>query len=244
MRVRSIYLLTALALLTFWVSPAGAFEIRSVARNATAVSPGDTVTVDVFFDATQVGIKLFGIGLIFDPSFLTYDVAGSLALPATADAGPGTQPSYILYSPAVAGTGMPPVGAVPATFLQPQQTPSWLTFPPGMSVPFGIQIAINYAELNITDTFDTQVTGSNIWIASFVFDVNNDAPQGDTNIQLCLSDVGCPGSILQIGDVVLDPATVTKGPPVVVSVPEPAAIGLVLASGVSLCLLRIRRRRE
>ncbi len=243
MRILSHLTATACVLLLAAAS-ASAFEARQSARNSTTVNPGDTVTVDVFFDATDVGIKLMTIGVLFDPVVFTYDDVASNALPIVYPAPPtsygtnGGQPGYILY--AAGAGGMPPV---PATALYPQQTPPqfpswqlWVSPPPGLE-----QINLNFAEGNITDEFDTQVTGDNIWIAGLVLEVNNNAPNGTSNIDLCND---CSPAFIQIGDTILDSSEWTVGPDIVVTVPEPAAAMLAVGALAGVAVLGTRRNRR
>ena len=238
MRLLSINLLATL-LLALSVSPASAFEVRMSARNSTGpLNPGDTVTIDVFFDATAPDIILFSVGLIFDPTFLEYQFDASAALPIIHPAPlpaygtTGAEPGYILYDPPVAG--MPPI---PAVSLLPLQTPAWFTWPnpePGQA-----QVNVNYFESNILDTFNTRTTGNNIWIGSMVLRVRDDAPNGDSMVNLCMT---CAGNLLQLGEVVQPPPPVTGA--VTVTVPEPAAMALGAAAVLSLSFYAVRARRR
>lgn len=239
MRILKLNLL-AVALLLFGATSASAFAINMVARGSTtSLTVSDTVTVDIFFDATAVGIRLFGTNVLnSNASAISYDPAASLAAGASGPAGPGTQPGYILYSPAVAGTGMPPVGAMPYVWLAPQQTPTWLTFP---VPPVGQeQVAINYAELNITDTFDTRTTGTGIWIATLVFHI--DAPITSETLTVSMT---AAGSILQLGDNVVDANTISLSAPIVLTgpvvTPEPTTAMLI---GLGLLGLAVSGRRK
>jgi len=237
MRILKLNLL-AVALLLFGATNASAFAINMVARNSTtSLDVSDTVTVDVFFDATGIGIKFLSVAVLnSSASLLTYDPIASAAVSPKADPGaPGTsgaEPSYILYS-AMSGSGMT---ALPAVYLLPQQTPAWLTWP---APPVGQeQVNINYAEANIIDTFDTRATGLNIWIATLVFHVDVLGTEDET---LALS-LTSGGNIFQIGDVVQPPGTIALSAPITLTfVPEPTTAVLI---GLGLLGLAISGRRQ
>ena len=75
----------AVMLLLFGSSQASGFAINMLARNATtSLAVGDTVTVDVFFDATDVGINVFSTSVLSsNANSIHYDAAASVALPAS-----------------------------------------------------------------------------------------------------------------------------------------------------------------
>jgi hypothetical protein len=241
MRILKLNLL-AVALLLFGTTSAHAFAINMVARNATtSLDVSDTVTVDVFFDATATGIILFSVAVLnSSASLLSYDAAASAALPVIYvnpfDPYPsystGAQPFTLLQSV----TSMVGMVTLPTVELLPQQTPAWLTWPappPGQE-----QVNINYAELNITDTFDTRATGLNLWIGSMVFHV--DAPITTETLALSMT-VG--SAILQLGEIVQDPNTIALSAPITLTgvVPEPTTAVLI---GFGLLGLAISGRRQ
>jgi hypothetical protein len=232
MRILKLNLL-AVALLLFGATNASAFAINMVARGATSsLTVSDTVTVDVFFDATQTGILLFGTNVLnSNASVISYDPVATQAAPAFGSAGGGAQPSYILYDPGMGG--MPPT---PPVALYPQQTPTWLTFP--VPPPGQQQVAINYAEINITDTFNTRTTGNGIWIATIVFHV--DQPFLTEFLTLSMH---AAGSILELGSGVVNPDTIGLSAPIVLTghLPEPTTAMLM---GLGLLGLAISGRRK
>lgn len=243
MRILKLNLL-AVALLLFGTTSANAFAINMVARNATtSLDVSDTVTVDVFFDATATGIILFSTAVLnSSASMLTYDPVASAALPIIYPPGvsyaTGAEPYVLLHSDPIPSTmvGMTTVPGAPAVELLPQQTPAWLTWP--VPPPGQEQVNINYAELNITDTFNTRATGLNLWIASLVFHV--DAIGDDQTLSLSLSS---GGNILQVGDTIVDPNTVALSAPIVLTfvTPEPTTAVLI---GFGLLGLAISGRRQ
>jgi hypothetical protein len=232
MRILKLNLL-AVALLLFGATNASAFAINMVARGVTtSLTVSDTVTVDVFFDATAVGINLFGTNvLLSNASAISYDPVATAAAPAFGPAGGGAQPAYILYDPGMAG--MPPL---PAVALYPQQTPTWLTFP--VPPPGQQQVAINYAETNITDTFHTRTTGAGIWIATIVFHV--DQPFVSETLTISMT---AAGSILELGSGIVPPGTIGLSAPIVLTgvVPEPTT---AIMMGLGLLGLVISGRRK
>lgn len=189
---------------------ASAWAIDMFERNPPLVAhiTSDTVTVDVFLDA-EPNLTIFSIGVLYDSSLLAYDGPASAALPASGAAGPGAQPSYILYAP-----------GKPATYLVPLQTPYFLTFP----APPGVgQVNVNWVEVGFNEA---SATGNGIWVASLVFHVIM-ASLAPTEISLAFTS----SNLIQTGTVVVDPNTVALSAPVVVNLPEASAavmIGLVL----------------
>ncbi|MFP6630269.1 MAG: PEP-CTERM sorting domain-containing protein [Myxococcota bacterium] len=191
---------------------------------------GDSVTVDVFFDADG-GVTIMSVAVIIsDPGVLLYDEVASAALtPHPASVGPsGAQPSYILYT---AATGMGPSG-MPTTYLAPLQTPAFLHFP--LDNP--ARVNINYTD----PAFNTTTAmGTGIYIASMVFDVVAESGFADLSLEML------SGNLIQAGTFITDPATIALiGTPISVTVPEPAAGGLALAGLATVTLLyRTHRRR-
>ncbi len=248
MRILTLNLL-AVALLLFSATSASAWAVDMQVRQTStgglsSFDVSDTITVDVFFDATGFEINLFTTSVISsDASVLQYNAAASAALPIIHPAPPtafgttGAQPGYILYTPGIGG--MPPT---PATALYPQQTPAflpWVAPPPGAE-----QININYAETNITDEFGTQSTGLNIWIASMVFHVV--APFETVDLFPTMSigpmvlevNPNSVGSGTQIQDQVAVSGGVTLNGHLV---PEPTTAALI---GLGLLGLAISGRRK
>ena len=163
MRILTLSLLAS-ALLLFGATSASAFAVTMTVRPfpATLVT-SDTVTVDVFLDATG-GITILSVGVLnSSTASLLYDGNHSANLaphPSTATTGcffaacTGAQPSYILYT---AGR--------PATALYPLNSPYFLTFP---APPGTEQVNINYVESQFLTTL---ATGTSIYIATLVFHV-------------------------------------------------------------------------
>jgi len=237
MRILKLNLI-AVALLLFGATSANAFAINMVARNSTvSLDVSDTVTVDVFFDATATGIILFSSAVLSsNSSVMSYDPVASAALPVIYAPGPtystGSRPNYILYDAGMT-VGMT---AIPPVQLLPQQSPAWLTWP---APPVGQQqVNINFAETNITDTFNTRTTGNGIWIASMVFHID----QAFTTEELALS-VTSGGNILQVGLSIIAPGTIGLSAPIVLTgvVPEPTTAILM---GLGLLGLVISGRRK
>lgn len=206
------------------VSSAWAFEFSLSTSSATEnLSMGDSVTVDVFFDADG-GITIMSVAVVnSDPSVLLYDEVASAALTPQGPGPSGAQPSYLLYT-----------GGKPATILYPLQIPAWLNFPP--EFPGTEQININYTEASFGTT---TATGTGIYIASMVFNVVGPSGLSELSLELTTSN------LIQTGTVVTDPATIAlTGTPISVTVPEPAAGGLALAGLATVTLLyRAHRRR-
>lgn len=234
MRILTLNLL-AVALLVFGAASASAFAVNMSFRSGdgTGLSASDTVTVDVFMDADVSNINLFSISVInSNAAAISYDGAASAALAVIYPAPPpaygtqGDQPGYVLYAPGAGG--MPPT---PSTALYPQQTP-WQTWP--APAPGTEQVNINYAEINITDAFGTQTTGSNIWIASLVFHI--DSAIGSESLALSLSS---GGNIQELATGAAIGGITTSAP--LALVPEPATAALI---GLGLLGLAITGRRQ
>jgi hypothetical protein len=160
MRILTLNLLAA-ALLLFGATSATAYAVNMVARGSTtSLDTSDTVTLDVFLDVDG-GIQLLTIPVLFtNDAVATYDPVASAAAPAFGGAGPGGQPTYILYAPST-------MIGMPATSLYPQQTPAFLNWP--VPPPGQEQVNINYAEPAFNTT---SATGVGIWIATLVWHID------------------------------------------------------------------------
>ncbi len=237
MRILTWNVLTA-ALLLFGATSASAYTVSFGARDdgglTTVLSrlpSSDTFVVDVFFN--NVGgnpIVAFSFGVVYDgsgSSGLVYDKVASEQLAAQGAAGPGAQPSYILYSPGA--------GTVSATILYPFVTPSfntWVTPAPGTN-----QVNIDYFER----TFGAATaTGSNIWIASLVFFIR--AGYAGGQITLC-STCGGNALLTTIAGVRFREETlVNLGNPItLVTVPEPTTAALIALGILGLAIAGRRK---
>ncbi len=229
----------AAALLLFGATSASAYTLSFGARDAGGLTTvlsrlpsSDTFVVDVFFN--NVGgnpIVAFSFGVVYDgsgSSGLVYDKVASEQLAAQGAAGPGAQPTYILYTPGA--------GTVPATILYPIQTPSFNTWQ--APAPGTHQVNIDYVER----TFGAATaTGSNIWIASLVFFIR--AGYAGGQITLCST---CGGNALgtTIAGANVDAAgSVNLGAPIALTVviPEPTTAALI---GLGILGLAIAGRRK
>jgi hypothetical protein len=208
MRILTLNLL-AVALLLFGATSASAYAINMAARGSTSsLVTNDTVTVDVFLDA-EPGLSLLSVAVLASSdAVLDYSAVRSGAAPANSDgsAGPGGQPTYILYT-----------GGKGATVLYPQQTPVFLNWP--APPPGEEQVNINWAENALGSA---TASGTGIWIATLVFDVATgfaseslslsldaggnvlEAPSGNV---IPSSDVGLSAPILLTGASVPEPTT-------------------------------------
>ena len=225
------------------VSSAWAYQFNmTTSYGGEALSVGETVTVDVFVDVDEAdpGPTILSIAIVnSDPAVLAYDEVASAALTPYAGCGSylcgttsGAQPSYILYTAAM-GMGNP------STVLYPLQTPAWLNFPP--IIPGTEQVNINLVEAAFGIACRS---GTGIYIASMVFNVIAESGSAGISLEFLSS------SLVQSGTLVVDPAgilldgTPLSGPPISVTVPEPAAGGLALAGLATVTLLyRAHRRR-
>jgi len=212
----------------FAVAQAQAVEFSmSSTYGGETLDVSDTVVVDVFLD-TEVGMQIFGVGVTFDATELSYDSAGTIALPPQGPGSSGAQPSYILYT---AGGGMSPT-----TTLYPLQTPAFQTWP---TPPAGAgQVNVNYSE---TAFNPAAASGTNVYIGSLLLEVISTG-DGSAEIDFRLEDSG--GQVVRINDVELDLTTVPlNGAPItVVTAPEPAQLGLGVSALVVTAWL-VRRRR-
>lgn len=221
MRILTLNLL-AVALLLFGATSASAYAVNMTLRGSpSSFATSSVVIVDVFLDADNP-ITLLSVGVLADDALLDYDAAASAAAPASGGAGPGAQPSYILYT-----------GGKGATILYPAQTPAFLNWPappPGQE-----QVNINYAEPAFGST---SATGTGIWIATLVWHVN----QAFDTTQIALS-LTSGGNVLQDGITVIPPSTVGLSAPIVISghVPEPTTAMLI---GLGVLGLSVAGRRR
>jgi hypothetical protein len=221
MRTLSLNLIVA-GLLLFGATSASAFAINMTARGATSsLVTSNTVTVDVFLDADP-GLTFLGINVIAsNDASIDYDAAASAAAAASGGAGPGAQPTYILYTAGKA-----------STVLYPQQTPAFLNWP---APPVGAeQVNVNYAEPAFGSA---SASGTGIWIATLVFHINT-ALTSTESIALSLT---AGGGILQTGATVVAPSAVALSAPILLTVPEPTSAAL-LVLGIGGLLVAGRRR--
>jgi hypothetical protein len=217
-RLTQSCLIVMIALLC--ASTASAFEARMTSAYAgQPLGVGDTVDIDVHFDATTVGVQLLSLGFLFETAELVY-------VPQT-NASVGV-PSYILFG-----------GSMPSRALYAQQT-TWLlwpgTTPPGLS-----QVNINWADTTFTGT---AVTGSDLKIAQIRFQVVS-VGDGASNIQM---SVGAGGNIFQVTAVPGTPGDPNTpitlvGSPIALNLPEPTVGALAMTALVSLAVVRRRARK-
>jgi hypothetical protein len=154
-------LAAALATLAF-TQAASAFGLSYGIRGGqlSSYSTSDAVVVDIFLDAPDPGLSTIEASIRVESAVLSYDAAGSAALPVVHPAPSygttGAAPGYILYS------------AAPAVYMLPLSNPwqTWPAPPPGQT-----QVDVQYVEANLGQT---SATGTNIWIASLLFHVTAD----------------------------------------------------------------------
>ncbi len=225
MRILTLNLLAA-ALLLFGAASASAFAVSMVARGATTgLQVSDTVTVDVFLDATG-GITIFSVAvLVSDPAVLSYDGPASAALPPSGVGTSGAQQSYVLYG----GMGKS------ATYLVPAVTPYFLTFP-GSSPTGGPQINVFYTESSLGTT---TATGVGIYVATLVFHVVQDFAIDSETLQLAF----LTGNVIQDGTRVVDPSDIGLSGPITLrgTIPEPTTAMLIGLGIIGLGLAGRRR---
>ncbi len=216
-RLTQFCLVAMIALLG--ASTASAFETRMTSAYAGQnLSVGDTVDIEIHFDADAIGVQLFSLGFLFETAELVY-------VPQT-NASVGV-PSYILY-------GMGTVGGMMVTTQLNAQQSTWLLWP-GNKPPGKSQVNINWAD----ETFNgTLVTGSDIKIAEIRFQVVS-VGNGASNIDMSLT---AGGNIFQ---VLLDPNSplTLVGSPIALNLPEPTAGALAMTALVSLAVIRRRARK-
>jgi len=224
MRILKLNLLAA-ALLLFGATSASAFAINMVARGPVdSLTVSSTVTVDVFLDA-EPGLTFLSVSVLADTdALLDYDGPASALAPAFGPAGPGAQPTYILYT-----------GGKGATILYPQQTPNWLNWP---APPLGKeQVNINYIE----PTFKAaSASGTGIWIATLVWHITGAFDTAELALSLTSG-----GNILQTGPTIIPPSAVSLSAPIVLTgvpvVPEPTTAMLI---GLGILGLGLAGRRR
>ena len=235
MRILTLNLLVT-ALFLLGTTSASAFAVNMTSRSGdptggvSSLTTSDTVTVDVFLDATG-GITIFSVAVInSNPAALLYDAAASAALAPTGAFGhlyqvpgqQGAQPSYVLYT-----------GGKGATYLKPLQTPAFLNFPP--ETPGTEQVNINYVE-NAFGT--TSATGAGIYVASMVFHVVAAFTSETLSLAFTTSN------LIQTGTFVTDPATIGLSGPITLTghaVPEPTTAMLI---GLGILGLGLAGRRQ
>jgi hypothetical protein len=222
--------LLAVAVLLFGATSASAFAFNMSVRegsSVTSLAVSDTVTVDIFMDADP-GLQILGLGVLAGAP-LGYDIVASENLPIIYPAPKeaygttGAAPGYVLYT-----------AGMPATSVYPLQNPAqtWPNPPAGAT-----QVNVNFAEGAINPAV---ASGSNIWIASLVFHV--DEPFESALIGLTLE---AGGNVLRVNDVELDPAGVALSKPIKISglpvVPEPTTAVLI---GLGVLGLAVAGRRK
>lgn len=236
----------AILLLAACPSHALAFSYTMTARTPTEnLSVGDSVVVDVFFDADQTDVVLASVAVLAG-DVLSFDTAASNQLPVIYPSPPassgttGAAPGHILYSPAG--------GGLPELYLQPLRSP-WIEWP-GLRPPGTIQLNLDYALNDLLSPYSTQVTGTNLWIGSLELDVQEDFSATEIRLGLTLANVMLLGNSqdgyrkidftdIQLGDPVVllsDPISLTG------IVPEPGTATL-LGIGIAAALLPRRARR-
>jgi hypothetical protein len=212
-----------IASMLFVAARADAFAtVTMTARGpVSSLATSDTVTVDVFLDVGS-GLTLFSVGVLSSSdAVLAYDPIASAATPPFMGAGPGAQPSYILY-----------IGGKPASILYPVPTPAfanWPAPPPGQE-----QVNINFAEPLLNPN---PVSGSGLWIATLVFEVT-----GPLMLETLSLSVTAGGNLVQTGSTVLPPSATTLSAPIQL-VPEPNSTMLVAVGVAGLGALGLLRRR-
>ena len=232
MRILIINLLATAALL-FGATAASAIAINAVPRTPlTSYTTSDFFILDVFLDATEAGLQLLSVGVLYpDDGTIVYDGAASAGLAPVAGGTSGAQPSYILYSPP---SGMA-AGMMPATILYPVVSPAFNNWG-GALVPGTQQVNIDYAEAGFNPA---SATGLGIYIATLAFHIGPGFAAAQ--IELCVS---CGGNIVRINDVELDPGTVGLSAPIIITghaVPEPTTAMLI---GFGVLGLAVAGRRR
>ena len=228
--------LLVVALLLFGATSASAFAVNMTARGAgvagiSSLATSDTVTVDVFLDATG-GITIFSVAVINDtPAALLYDGPASSALPPSPDclyplcgntfgSNNGAQPSYVLYGMVGKST----------SYLVPLQTPHFLNFPPEFSGTE--QVNVNYTDFAL----GTTITTGQVYVATLVFHVVAGFDVATLSLAFTSSN------LIQTGTVVTDPATIGLSAPISLTghVPEPTTAMLI---GLGILGLGLAGRR-
>ena len=98
---------------------------------------------------------------------------------------------------------------------------------------------IRYAEQNIADSYTTRTTGTGLWIASLVFQI--DAPITSETLSLSMST---PYDVLELGygEIYVAPTEIGLSAPIALSgIPEPTTAAL-MAAGVLAAAWAGRRR--
>jgi hypothetical protein len=217
MRLLIINLL-ATALLIFGAASASAWSVTMVEQTSydgQVVNGSETIIIDIYLDATEVGLQLFTIPVVYDPTILAFD------------SGSSSEPSYILYS---AGTG-----ATPAVYLYPQSDPliEW----PGLPTPGAPGGQVNLGWLS-TGLNPTGASGLGIHIATMVFHVTGAPGDGVGEIGL-LADGN--GWTLRVDGVQYPSSSIGTSGSVAVLTPEPTTALLV---GLGLIGLGVAGRRR
>jgi hypothetical protein len=208
------------------------FTVTTNYVDSTVLAVSDTVTVNVYIDATESGLQLLSASVNGEDSILDHVPTPANCGVSGPTAGCGS-PTYILYSPAAGATG--------ATLLYPQQNPfiRWT----GIEPPNTEQININYAEAGLGFA---QATGSGVWIASVVWHVA-DVGDGEADISVSLLN---NGNIVRSNGINLDASQI----PVngvngewsfqVKTIPEPSLVALLGLGALGLGYAGRRRRSD
>ncbi len=219
--------LLSAALLFTGATSASAFEyfFSAPGYGGEALDVGDSVAIDMHIDMQEVGLQLLSIGVLFDPVELAYNGQASEDLPPQGPGSSGAAPSYILY-----------MAGKPATVLYPTQYPQWIPWP---VPPAGKgQININFSVPSLLNP--AQATGTDIYVASMVFDVVAEG-DGTALLEACVT---CGGNVLRINNVTIPPGTIpVQGSPIVVTVPEPTMAALGVAALLACGYVARRRSR-
>jgi len=174
MRFRTVVVALCSSIALLAGSAAQASQVNMVVNrefpNMWGVAPGELIDVELYLDATETGIQLLAVGLLWPSAVFQYNPQ-SLAATGV--------PTYILYG----GSGMQ------MSSLYAQQDP-WLIWPG--TKPAGMeQVNINWADPSFTGTF---VTGLGIKIAGIQLQVI--AP-GDGLGEIVLSSTSA-GAVFQV----------------------------------------------
>lgn len=215
MRFSKINLL-AFTWLVFCAGSANAFVSGVAPYNFTmtstyaseALTATDSVVIDLYVDAAP-GLQGFAVALLFnDDGTLTYNPGGS------------SMPSYILYT-----------GGKGATYLIPNVNPP--NYWNGNQQPGKKQVNVEFIENGLGTA---TASGTNIWIASVAFHVENESQPTNT-VDLTLAANGTV--VQQYGTDVSGLTTITN-PSLVLNLPEPSSALVALGAIGALVAIRTR----
>lgn len=222
MRFSKINLL-ALALLVVGAGSASAFVSGAPANTTVtsayaggALSPSDSVTVDLYLDADP-GLVFFAVAVLWnDDTTLAYVPSNSM------------MPTYILYNYVSKGV---------ASQLIPNVNPPgyWN----GINVPGKRQFNVEYVDLDFGGNGGA-AGGIGVWIASVAFHVEN-TTQATNTITVTYSANGTIVEDAAAAD--LKGLSTITNPDLVLNLPEPSAALLGVGAVASLVFVRSRRRR-